>query len=380
MTHEKQEFLSNLRVVNLNRNYLVTLNWNWVVNITGIYSLYHGPKIERKLEKWLSSLGKMSSNKKKELAKELAFSIAAAYPTVISYKRYENACRNLLVYCIIDDIIDSNELSPDKTVSIKYLKAILKTVGFLDSRLPWYKRWWYSLLKNIPGIYPPVLRQVLNHYSKIFDLLNKNQRERALRGLVSYIEISILRLKDPSEDLLLDEEKYFEYRLEDLALGGFFSLIEYTNDISMTDSEYNTPAIKKLISIVGAHTLYVNDLFSAAKEYNGNMDNFNNIVGVLVRSKKLTVQNAVDEICSRIEQCEVNFIETKDKWLADTIPISDTARNFIDKLELFMAGHIYWSRRSKRYCGSDLKEAFFQGEVKWSPNGFQYIPDLSLST
>ncbi|PZU79905.1 MAG: hypothetical protein DI529_17100, partial [Chryseobacterium sp.] len=27
------------RMVNLNRNYMVTLNWNWVVNITGIYNI-----------------------------------------------------------------------------------------------------------------------------------------------------------------------------------------------------------------------------------------------------------------------------------------------------------------------------------------------------
>ncbi|TWF40622.1 hypothetical protein FHW36_104305 [Chitinophaga polysaccharea] len=43
-------------------------------------------------------------------------------------------------------------------------------------------------------------------------------------------------------------------------------------------------------------------------------------------------------------------------------------------LQYWIAGNLYWSRRSKRYFGPDFNEVVVSGQLTWQPDRAIYIP------
>lgn len=274
---------------------------------------------------------------------------------------------------LVDDHIEESwgRYTADKDVrkTQKYLLSVISAVEKLGGSIVWYKKYWGNLLLEIPGIYPSWVREVLKNYKQILKPMPPFQQKRCIKTFNDFWKGTLEQINWTDKSSILTEESYLQYRQMSLDAIHCFFLIEYAKNITLSNEEYYHPAMQQLILTGCRYVLYVNDLFSCLKEYKGDLQNFNHIIGILVRSKGLSVQQAVDEVCKRIEQCEDSFIKIRDEWYAGPDVISDASRSYIDGMQDWMSGVLFWSRKSKRYWGSHFSGIVTHGDVEWSPDG-----------
>lgn len=341
--------------------------------------LYH-PEQEEAIAAWSVSFSKTPDKAAfiHTIGCEICLLVAAVYPDVTDYDRYEILCKNFIVQVLVDDHAEESwgQYAAHKDISKtqKYLLKVINAVENLGGSAAWYKQRWGDLLLKIPGIYPPWVREILKNYKQIIKAMPAFQQQRCINTLNDFWKGTFEQVNWTNKSAILTEESYLQYRQLSLDAIHCFFLIEYAKNIRLTDEEYKHPTMQQLILIGCRHVLYVNDLFSCLKEYKGDFQNFNHIIGVLVRSKELSVQQAVDDVCKRIEQCEESFIKIRDEWYAGPEIISGASRSYIAGMQDWMAGLLFWSRKSKRYWGSHFSGMVTQGDVEWSPDGPKYEP------
>lgn len=345
-------------------------------------SPFYSPELDEKLSSWAIKIGKLNHEKAKtEIAgSNLCLLVAACYPEIVSYEKYKIICENYFLQVIIDDHMDEEwgkfSMGESNTDVKKYLSRVLRAFNLLDVNTPWYKKWVFKMILTIPGILPIWIRSGLKNFKQILDELNPSQQNRLIEAYTDYLKSAVDLAAQPQEvqAVFSDVDSYMEKRLKNVDAKASFILVEYANNISLTDEEYHHPVIQQLITTAIKHSIYFNDLISSLKEYKGKLADLDSLIGILMRSKEWSVQQAVDELCLQIETAEITFIEIRDNWYAGSEIISDNSRNFIRGIQDLMAGHMYWSRRAKRYFGRDFNGAVTQGYLEWHPDGPRYIP------
>lgn len=358
------------------RFFLRELNESFPYKCSPLYK----PEHERKIVEWATSFSNIDDKKGliHTLGCELCCLVASVYPMITTAARYETLCRNFIVQVLVDDHVEESwgKYAPGKSIDNiqKYLLNVINAVECLLNTTPWYKRWWKTFMLYIPGVYPPWVKEVFLNYKQLLQDMPPVLQARCITTFTDFLKAAFVQITWENKSTLLNEEIYLSYRLHCLAAIHCFSLIEYGSDIPLPYYEYNHPIMQQLVTTAAQHVLYVNDLFSGLKEYKGNLETFNNIIGLLVRTKGINIQQAVDEVCLRIEACEASFIKIREEWYASGEVISATSRSYIEGLQYWMAGNLYWSRRSKRYFGPDFNDSVTSGQLTWHPDGAIYTP------
>ena len=89
-----------------------------------------------------------------------------------------------------------------------------------------------------------------------------------------------------------------------------------------------------------------------------------NLLSVLMREKKMTVQQAADHAGEMLRSLMDNFQAVKARLpsfnaclsLSSERSVDDDVRIFIESLESWMIGTIYWSFATQRYFGAEHEE------------------------
>jgi hypothetical protein len=212
-------------------------------------------------------------------------------------------------------------------------------------------------------------------FNEVFKNVSPVQRKRGVKMLLSYMQETATQIVWQGKAESLDLDTYLQYRIDSIAVLPSLFLIEYALEINPGEAEFEHPEFQKLLMHAAWQVVYVNDLFSALKEYKGNINEFNNALGVLIRHHGMTAQEAADEMCRRIEEHQHEFIRIRDAWYNSKENISNDIKSFVSGLECWMAGNLHWSRLSKRYHGMHFEGIVTTGTLEWHPEGTIYIPD-----
>ena len=96
----------------------------------------------------------------------------------------------------------------------------------------------------------------------------------------------------------------------------------------------------------------------------------NNLLSVLMREKNMTIQQAADHAGEMLRDLMDNFQKIKTRLPffkksegVDTSSshhpgrtVDDDVRDYVESLEYWMVGNIYWSFATQRYFGAEHKE------------------------
>jgi hypothetical protein len=345
-------------------------------------SPFYNPEHENTIADWAISFSKIPDEEAfiHTVGCEICLLVAAVYPGIVTSDRYELLCKNFIVQVLLDDHTEESwgKYAVNKNIrkAKRYISQLIKAIEGLDKSAKWYNRYWSSLQSKIYGIYPSWTDETLKNYKQILKALSPPQQKRCIETFNYFWKGTLEQLDWTNNSATLTEESYLQYRQFSLDAIHCLFLIEYAKNITLTDKEYHHPVMQQLVMTACMHVLYVNDLFSGLKEYRGDLSTFNHIVGVLVRSGGMSVQQAIDEVCDRIELCEDTFIKTRDAWYAGDEIISAASRSYIDGMQDWMSGLIFWSRRSKRYFGPYFNGSVTGGYLRWTPSGPEYTPDI----
>ncbi|WP_260420911.1 terpene synthase family protein [Streptomyces netropsis] len=146
-------------------------------------------------------------------------------------------------------------------------------------------------------------------------------------------------------------DDYLKRRWVDAGFGGVRVVVEYCAGVDLTDLEESS-LLDDLHTACFEHSVLVNDLFSYRKEKQAGYGM--NAVSVLTDTEGMTLQSAVDTVCSRIAAAEEAFAEQVRLFTHnDPNAHADIAR-YVHGWRDALAGNIAWALTSPRFNGHRL--------------------------
>ncbi|XP_054156256.1 uncharacterized protein LOC128954681 [Oppia nitens] len=154
------------------------------------------------------------------------------------------------------------------------------------------------------------------------------------------------------EDKVIDFDTIEKVRIDSSGNWTLFTLIEYSDDLYVSQSEWSDPRIQRLLYLTHLQVVYVNDVYSFEKELydqKGQLDlMFANLVAYYVLHDKCSIREAMDKTIDLVRQLEADFDELAKTVANDPLLSSDTKR-FVEGLANYMASNYYLSITLDRY-------------------------------
>lgn len=304
---------------------------------------------------------------------DLVYWTAVCFPFATNLKKFSAVCKYFQAFCITDDHADEpwGDGADNVEATKKYWGRAIASLETLRDDTPWYKK----VLRNILMVFGANRYQQITFscMKKILDTQSAAYRNRNINRFKEYMENASFQIQMRGKEKELDLEAYKAYRINSLASIPCTLMIEYLYDFEMTDEEYYHQKVQELERICTWQVALVNDLFSLLKECKrGTLENVNNIIAILVSNGRMSIQEAVEQVCKQIEWSQDEYIKVRDDWYNSEDKISVAVRSFVNGMEYYMAGNTYWHRQSKRYHGTNWEGIITTGYVEWSPEGTVY--------
>lgn len=141
-------------------------------------------------------------------------------------------------------------------------------------------------------------------------------------------------------------------RIESGAMQTSLSLIEYAEQIDITDQQWYDDRFQRLMDLCSLCAIYVNDVYSFEKEYleqNGDMSKMIlNIVGFHVIKYKCSIEEAFERSLDIIRERESEYKTLADSLVNDD-SLSDESKKFVECVTAVNGGNYGISIHCNRY-------------------------------
>ncbi|NWB26861.1 terpene synthase family protein [Pseudomonas gingeri] len=232
-----------------------------------------------------------------------------------------------------------------------------------DKKLETLRKAYFSALDGIsPPPSTPIARMLFHNLEYIKESLNSRPQVQqrllnAIRNQINSLAKPIVRNID-----VLPYDRYMELRRIDVFGEWTATLTEYAIDVDMTEHLENSSSLRKVrIAAIDSITL-ANDLFSFRKEIPAK-DSLN-AIWILMRDKKLEIQQAINLLASLFFENEVALINSRNDVLGSKLGTNQEVCAYMTELEHLHSGNAEFHTFSTRYQGIDFQgERFTSGEV-----------------
>lgn len=343
------------------------------------FSTLYNQQIKQENIAWAaarSNLKKGSKGYQHTVSSDISHWVAYSFPLITDARKYKNVFNFFQMFSAMDDHADESwgEGAANAAATKKYWDKAIGLLETLRDEAPLRLKLLRNILMHMPQV-PRYMRENFKALKIIMAELSATQRNRYINCFKTFMENASVQARMTGQEKYLTIGQYKEYRVKSIASMPCTLMIEYLYGIELTDAEYQHPALQQMEKAGTLQVAFINDIFSLFKEYQGSLENLNHAVSILVQNKKMTVQQAVDEICDEIERLQDEFINTRDEWYNSGEFISSDVKRFIAGFEHFLAGNAHWHRLSKRYHGESFNTVIESGIMEWAPDGTIYIPD-----
>lgn len=200
-----------------------------------------------------------------------------------------------------------------------------------------------------------LLRALADLWERTTASSSETWQKRFVKHIVEYFDLVIWESKNRSMERIPNFPAFYDMRRKAAGMV-FVDLVEYVQHEELPSEVLNNTAIQTLQTIAMDVTDWVNDISSLEKELsNGEVNNF-----VLVTANWLGVRipSAIDVVGKLISDRNNQFIEVREDITehADSILPSVNLADYawyLDGLEDWISGNMYWTTHSPRYKDSD---------------------------
>ncbi|KAF5309463.1 hypothetical protein D9619_012389 [Psilocybe cf. subviscida] len=152
-----------------------------------------------------------------------------------------------------------------------------------------------------------------------------------------------------------------------------FSLVEYALGIDLEDEVYEDPNFSAAYWAACDYVCWVNDFCSYDLEQSLGQEG-NNIVAIMAKEKKLTLQQSVDSVGAKCDEFMKTYLDAK----ANLSPaLGPDAAQYIEAMGLCMVGNLVWCFETIRYFGGHGQQVKETGIVILRPHA---IPEDHLKS
>jgi len=154
-----------------------------------------------------------------------------------------------------------------------------------------------------------------------------------------------------------------------------FQLIEYSENIYITEEEWQDPMFLKLIDIGVESLFFVNEIYSFRKELiecSGNFEICRNLIALFVTLDGMSLQGAVDRLMDMIRESEKKIWDLENEYYA-THDVSEAMNHYINSFNLVCGGNWITHVGLDRYTSLDPEK-----EAKIIKGKFVYDKEITV--
>ncbi|OTA07723.1 hypothetical protein A9Z42_0086270 [Trichoderma parareesei] len=301
----------------------------------------HYKDVKAEADAWFKSLLQLKGKAEATFNKTDFGFAAAVWAPSADKDRFRTAVdwANWIFY--FDDQFDEGHLANDPAAAQAEIDSILAilddkpTLAETDKPLIYA---FQSIWDRIKMVCSPLLRERWKdaHKKYVEGLIYQSQRTKLGSAAAATVD------------------EYMSYRRETIGVILAIRLVEYAENIKLSQAQMNHPALQLCTRTVVDLVILSNDILSYKKEMELN-DAGNNLVTIL-KAQKLSDQESMDKIGRMLEACYESWYNALDElpvWGAD---IDQEVRRYLDACRNVGLGNLHWSFRSGRYFGTSGEE------------------------
>ncbi|PKA67991.1 isopentenyl-diphosphate delta-isomerase [Pseudomonas baetica] len=123
------------------------------------------------------------------------------------------------------------------------------------------------------------------------------------------------------------------------------SLIDVIGGYDLTENVYSAPAVRQVTALAASATILANDLYSAAKENQTNVGNYN-LPLLLMREQQCSIEQAMAQSAAIHNKVMGLYEAAEQAVLPQASPL---LQRYLTGLKSWLAGNLEWHRTSARY-------------------------------
>ncbi|KAF9490782.1 terpenoid synthase [Pleurotus eryngii] len=204
--------------------------------------------------------------------------------------------------------------------------------------------------------------------ARYFRLAGPNSSRRFLKHCEDYINAVSTEAELRERGEVLDIEPFTALRRENSAIRLCFGLFEYALGIDLPDEVFQDKTFQDMYFAAVDMVSWSNDVYSynmeQAKGHSGN-----NIVTVLMKSKAMGIQEAVDHVGVHFQQIMDIYMESKSRLPSWGPEVDANIARYVEALGHWAKGNLDWSFETQRYFGAEHLEVMATRVVTLRPHG-----------
>ncbi|CAG2114112.1 unnamed protein product, partial [Medioppia subpectinata] len=271
------------------------------------------------------------------------------YPHCKSAQRFENVVKWVGHLFVWDDHNDAavGQLSHQSSLADPIFEQLRRAVNRLEGL---YMRG--DCGREPMTAWRPYVMATYAVVDAILADLNAAQRRRVIDGWRRYIDGQQLENKMIDRQMGNTVEEIQKIRMTSGSAETMFAIIEYSDGVSVTDTEWADPRMSRLRELSNLSIQYVNDVYSFEKELhekNGQIERmFVNLVAHYVLREGLTVGQAMEKTLHACREVETEF-ESLSRQVHESADFSPDAKHYVRSLAAMIGGNHHMSATITRY-------------------------------
>ncbi|KAM6499559.1 Isoprenoid synthase domain containing protein [Amanita muscaria] len=145
----------------------------------------------------------------------------------------------------------------------------------------------------------------------------------------------------------------------------FYPWYEFCGGYVLPENVLKHEVIKSLEEASNDYSAWINDLFSYNKEISKGLGY--NMVAIVMRENRLSLQEAVNEVGERCNSCVDRFERDRKRLPSWGPEIDGHVAKYVMSLQDWMTGNLYWSFESERYFENEGTEIRKNRVVRCQP-------------
>ncbi|KAM6489993.1 terpene synthase [Amanita muscaria] len=189
-------------------------------------------------------------------------------------------------------------------------------------------------------------------------------KERFMVSMKEYFQGVREQVEARIQNRNTDTEEYMTIRWHSSGIVPSLLLADFCRGAYLPDYVHNHPTFNSLRRAAGEHVIYVNDIVSYDRE---SREDSHNLVCVVMKTKGYSLQEAMDFVGQRANECIDRFEYARQKLPSWGPEVDTIVADFTAGYEHWVSGHLHWALSSERYFGDIKNKRVVKLRQFWRP-------------
>ncbi|KAF9037779.1 isoprenoid synthase domain-containing protein [Rhodocollybia butyracea] len=201
-----------------------------------------------------------------------------------------------------------------------------------------------------------ISKMTADYFKRMTQTCNPSVQKRFIDAMARFLKSVDAQAKDRLAGRITELDSYISYRRETSGCTTCWALIEYANNLNIPDHVLQSVHLQEMETAANDVVAFSNDVFSYNIEQSKG-DTHNMIPVIMHANPSVTLMEAVNYVQDLTNAAMDRFNQLKAELPSyGTDSVDSDVKKYIEGMESWMVGIIFWSFETERYFGESTQK------------------------